>query len=80
MRQESVTVIFSPSKELVKEEDLDEEQLKKLKKDDEEYTPFIQIKMSQSEIQDRDTYIKKFRSLQLQIQEMKLNIETQVLN
>ena len=63
---------FAPARQLVKN-NLTIEELKAKNKD---YTPFVQIKLTQSEINDKEIYIKKYKGLQVQIQEMKLEIET----
>lgn len=69
-------VFFSPTKELIKSDTTQEE----LKEKDPSYTPFIQIRLEQSEITAPGLYIKKFRGMQVQIQEMKINVETGFVN
>ena len=46
----------------------------------EEYTPFIQVLITFSEIQEKDVYIMKYEGLQFNIQEMKLQVETGFVN
>ena len=65
-----IPVFFCPLKELVKDGAAM----------DEEYTPFIQVMITYSEIQDKDIYIKKYKGLQVAIQEMKLQVETGFIN
>lgn len=60
---EVMPVLFSPTQELVKNEKTMEE----LKNDDPDYTPFIQIKIEQSEINDGDIQITKFNAYQFAI-------------
>jgi hypothetical protein len=68
-------VLFCPVKELHK----DEEGVAQVK-EDEEYTPFIQAMITFSEIHDQDIFIRKYRGLQVSIQEMKLQVETGFIN
>jgi len=72
---DSLPVMFFPGKHLVK----NELSLEEMKEQDEEYTPFLQVKVTQSEIKEKDFYAKKFQALQVGIQEMKLEIETKLV-
>jgi hypothetical protein len=53
-------VLFCPVRELHKD---DEEGGHHLNKPDEEYTPFIQVLITFSEIHDQDIFIRKYRGL-----------------
>jgi len=71
MVHEMMPVLFSPTKELVKDD---------LAEKDENYTPFLQVILATSELQEEDVYIKKYKFLQFSLQEMKLEVETTFLN
>ena len=70
-----IPVFFCPVKELIKYEDLPNAD-----KEVENENHFIQDKIIYSEIQDQDVYIKKFRLLDVAVQEMKLQVETSFVN